>query len=65
MKVAGVRRRLLAMSKREGSIDAFAKKVGVSRNYMSMAIRGQRVPDGKILAFLGLRREITFVKDRK
>lgn len=65
MKAPGVRRRLRALARRAGSIDALAKKVGVSRNYMSMTIHGRRVPDGKILEFLGLRREITFIKERK
>ncbi len=50
---------------RLGSQKALAAKMGISLPYLSDIIQGRREPGPKVLAYLGLERQITYVKVKK
>jgi transcriptional regulator with XRE-family HTH domain len=49
--------------KREGTMRAAAKAMGVSLSYVSDVLAGKRLPGQKILAALRLRKIVTFEAD--
>ena len=53
---------LLQRAKRAGSQQALAEALGVTPAYLSDVLGGRREPGPKILAALGLRRRVVYVR---
>ena len=57
-----IRAYLDGCASRRGSQRALALDIGVSTSLVSEVIRGSREPSGRILDWLGLKREVRYVK---
>lgn len=59
-----VRTRLRALAALEGGQRALARKIGCSPTFLNDILLGKREPAGKVIAHLGLRRQVTYVPTR-
>lgn len=58
--VEGVRIRLRALAVVTGSQRALARKIGCSAAFLNDIILGKREPAGKVLAYLRLKRRVSY-----
>jgi hypothetical protein len=61
---AAVRAMLREEAKYEGSQRALAKLIGCSATFLSDILCGKREPAGKVIAWLGLERHVTYRRKR-
>ena len=63
LTAAQVRAALRQEARAAGSQKALAKRIGVSPTFLCDILNGRREPSGKPVAFLGLTREVRYVRD--
>lgn len=62
LTAAQVRAALRREARAAGSQKALAKRIGVSPPFLCDILNGRREPSGKPVAFLGLTREVRYVR---
>ena len=55
-----IREELLRRANRESSHDAFARKIGISPQYLNNVVHGEARPGPAILRYLGLKKVVLF-----